>query len=193
MRGQAWPPDNMPPTKSGKFPKGIEPFDGMDECVTWIMSHPTCKFDRSDELKQVKDYLKEKHGITGKVGAVGMCWGGKVCFLAAAEDGLVDAIATCHGSLVDKTDAQKVKVPVCMLDSKEEPESYKTEVRPVLMEKKFASLNYFKDFETMHHGWMGTRGIGTDTDFGDKEIRERYAEGVADLVNFFSKVFETEK
>lgn len=186
MRGRGWDPTNIPPTKDGKFPEGVEPEDGINPLFNWIMTHPTCNFDRNDEIQKVKEYLVNTYQVE-KIGMVGICWGGKVTFLAAKEQGLVDAIATCHGSLLEKADAEAVTVPVCMLDSKEEPETYKTELRPVLQEK--SNLSLFKDFPTMHHGWMGTRGVGSDTDFGDDEVRKQYAQGVMDLVNFFTKVF----
>jgi hypothetical protein len=43
----------------------------------------------------------------------------------------------------------------------------------------------------MHHGWMGTRGVGAVTDFEQAEVVQQYAQGVSDLVNFFRKAAET--
>jgi dienelactone hydrolase len=189
MRGQPWPPSNVPVTKEGAFPEGVEPEDGVNVLYTWITTHPTCKFDREDEWTAVKTYLVETHQVT-KVGAVGMCWGGKVAFVAAAG-GLLDAVATCHGSFLEAADIQAIHVPICMLNSKDEPEQYQTDLKPlILVEPSPNNKNVFKNFPTMHHGWMGTRGTGADTDFGQQEIRDRFSEGVTDLVNFFTAAFE---
>ena len=117
---------------------------------------------------------------------VGMCWGAKVAFLAAKQAGLVQAIASCHGSLLEKADAEAVDIPICMLDSKEEPESYQKEIKPVMESKSFAEKNVYKVFPTMHHGWMGTRGVSSVTDFEKDEVQLRWNEGMVDLVNFFT-------
>lgn len=34
--------------------------------------------------------------------------------------------------------------------------------------------------------WMGTRGIGADTDFSQQDQAEGFAQGISDLTNFFS-------
>jgi dienelactone hydrolase len=191
MKGQAWDPSNIPPTRDGKFPVGVDPEDGLECLLNWIMTHPTCKVDRADEVKAVKEYLVKNHSIT-KLGLVGLCWGGKVCFVAANKENnnLVDAVATCHGSFLGAADVEAVDIPVCLLNSKEEPETYRTEVKPVLDRKAFASKNVYKDFPSMHHGWMGTRGVSSVNDFEqNKELCERYREGVTDLVNFFIAAF----
>jgi len=84
---------------------------------------------------------------------------------------------------------------MCLLNSSEEPGSYETDIKPVLMEeaKPFSSKNVFKTFPTIYHGWMGTRGVGSATDFNKQEVVNRYAEALADLVNFFLKAFEEEE
>jgi dienelactone hydrolase len=189
LHGQAWAPSNvMPVTKEGAFPRGVEPADGVEVLGKWIMTHPNCRFDREDEWTAVKTYLTETQKVT-KVGAVGMCWGGKVAFVAAAaENGLfLDAVATCHGSFLEVADVQAINVPICMLNSKDEPEKYQTDLKPIIVVEP---KNVFKNFPTMHHGWMGTRGTGADTDFGQQEICDRFSEGVTDLVNFFTAAFE---
>jgi hypothetical protein len=33
--------------------------------------------------------------------------------------------------------------------------------------------------------WMGTRGIGADTDFSQQDQVEAFAQGISDLTNFF--------
>lgn len=191
MRGQAWPLSNIPPTKAGKFPKGVEAADGVDVLVNWIKTHPTCEKDRTDEIRQVKQYLTSRYKGLSKIGMVGMCWGAKVTFLAGSRtEGLLDCVASCHGSFLTTEDAEALMVPTCMLNSKDEPESYRTELQPILESKPFASQNVFREFPTMHHGWMGTRGVGADTDFTVEEIRAKYMEGMETLAGFFTGVMD---
>jgi dienelactone hydrolase len=183
-KGDPWPHTNIPPTKEGKFPQGVEPADGVDVLIKWITTAPVNRFDKNESFEAVKEYMVQEQGVTGKFGTVGMCWGGKVCF-AAAKGGLVEAVAACHGSFLDKTDAEETNVPMCLLNSKEEPETYTTDIKPIMEGKQFAQKNVFKIFSKMHHGWMGTRGVGTATDFQKEEFKQGFAEGVSDLVDFF--------
>ena len=179
-----WDPNNIPPSKGGKFPAGVEPADGVDVLVTWITTMPDCRTDRADQIQTVKAYLTKEYSIT-KFGAVGMCWGAKVCFDAAGK-GLVDTVAACHGSFLTKEDAEQCNVPMCLLNSKDEPESYAQEIKPVMESKPFRDKNVFKDYPNIHHGWMGTRGIGADTDFSHQDQVEMFAQGISDLTNFFA-------
>lgn len=115
----------------------------------------------------------------------------------AAKAGLLHAVAGCHGPLLDKSDAEETDVPVCLLNSKAEPETYKTEIKPIMMDintKNKDKKNVFKEFfATVHHGWMGTCGIGTDTDFSDEVIATKYAEGVSDLLSTSSSQLYRER
>jgi dienelactone hydrolase len=183
-----WPASNIPPSKDGTFPTGVEPADGTDVLVNWIFHHHSCRLDRLETLLAVKDYLLKTHGVE-KVGLVGMCWGAKVAFTCLnKQPDLADAIAACHGSALDAGDVEHVSVPVCFLNSKDEPETYVTEVEPVLKAKSI--LNVFKTFPKMHHGWMGTRGVGAATDFESQEIIQGFREGITDLASFFSNAFK---
>lgn len=144
------------------------------------------RIDRDDQITAVKALLAQEYGVT-KVGAVGMCWGAKPAF-HAANKGLVDAVAACHGSFLNKDDVKECEVPICLLNSKDEPESYEKDLKPIMDGKSFSDKNVFKNFPKAHHGWMGTRGIGDDTDFSQQEIVDLFAEGISDLANFFTAV-----
>jgi dienelactone hydrolase len=146
-----WDPSNIPPTKSGKFPAGVEPADGTDCLVNWILNSHDLRIDRKDQIEAVKSFLAKEYNVTNKVGAVGMCWGAKVCFNAAGK-GLIDAVAACHGSFLNKDDAEQCDVPMCLLNSKDEPELYEKDIKPVLNTKAFKDKNVFKNYPTMHHG-----------------------------------------
>lgn len=131
--GDAWDPKNIPPTKEGKFPAGVEPAEGVEVLINWILTHHNTRLDRSESIEAVKKYLEKAYKIT-KLGVVGMCWGAKVAFTAANKTPEVfDAIASCHGSFLEKADVEKLDVPMCFLNSKDEPESYTTEIKPVVL------------------------------------------------------------
>lgn len=180
-----WDPTNVPPTKNGTFPPGIEPQDGTDVLVNWILHHPDTRLDRTNSLQTVRTYLVETHG-SKQMGVVAVCWGAKVAFTVAnAAPNLIDAVAACHGSFLAKSDVEHLNVPVCLLNSKDEPESYETELGPILLSKS-KNRNFVKTFPTMHHGWMGTRGVGSVTDFDHRpDVVAAYLEGLHDLANFF--------
>lgn len=183
-----WPASNVPPSKEGKFPSGVDPADGTDVLVSWILNHPSCRLDRLESLLAVKNYLVATHGVE-KLGIVGMCWGAKVAFTCINKrSDLADAVAACHGSFLTASDVQEVSVPICLLNSKDEPESYTTEIEPILKAK--SSNNVFKTFPNMHHGWMGTRGTGAVTDFESDSIVQGFQEGISDLAAFFAGALE---
>jgi dienelactone hydrolase len=179
-----WPASNVPPSKEGKFPSGVEPADGMDVFIDWIMHHHSCRLDRLESVTAVKKYLATNYGVE-VLGIVGMCLGAKLAFTCLnKQPDLVDAIAACHGSFLNAGDVQDVTVPICLLNSKDEPESYTTEIEPILKAK--SNSNVFKTFPTMHHGWMGTRGPGAVTDFENEEVVLGFQEGIFDLATFFA-------
>jgi len=189
LNGDPWPIDNVPPTKEGKFPAGVEPDDGTGVLFTWIMTHNNTRLDRTADFQALKEYIHKEYPAVTKIGIVGMCWGGKVAYFTAKQGGIVDAVAGVHAAMIGKDDVESVDVPMCLLNSKEEPESMTTEIKPIFEAKDFADKNLFKTFPTMHHGWMGTRGVGENTDFAIAEQKEKYAEAMADLINFFNKAF----
>lgn len=180
-----WPVSNLPVTKEGAFPSGVEPEDGGQAIGKWVRTHHNCRLDRLETLQAVKDYLVREYDVS-KVAAIGMCWGAKVIFVAAAKTpGLFDAIACVHGSFLDRDELLSIGVPICLLNSKDEPAHYTTDFKPLLEEHN--PLNFVKLFPTMHHGWLGTRGTGSDNDFSNKEHVNGFNEGVQDLTKFFEK------
>jgi len=185
---EPWDPTNVPPTKEGKFPPGVEPADGVEPLINWLMNHYNTRRDRSESLAIVKDYLLKEYSCE-KFGGIGLCWGSKVVWTShlKSNPALFHALASCHGSFMEKSDCERVSVPQCFLNSKDEPPQYASEIKPILESNSAKELNVFKDYPTMHHGWMGTRGIGANTDFTDSEIEQKFREGISDLSNFFSK------
>jgi len=53
--GDPWPYQNIPPTKDGAFPKGVQAADGVECLFDWIMNAPVNRFDHNDEIAAVKE------------------------------------------------------------------------------------------------------------------------------------------
>lgn len=180
-----WPVSNLPVRKEGKFPSGVEPEDGGQAIGKWVRTHHNCRFDRLDVILAFKEYVAERYNVT-KYAAVGMCWGAKVIFVAATKQpGLFEAIACVHGSFLEADELDSLDVPLCLLNSKDEPAHYTTEFKPLLEPKN--PINLVKLYPTMHHGWLGTRGTGSDNDFERKELVEGFNEGIKDLTRFYKQ------
>lgn len=109
---------------------------------------------------------------------IGYCWGGKVVSLVtSAEDTVFKAGVELHPAMVDPADAEKIKVPICMLASKDE------DVEAV---KKFeATLTKDKHVETFAdqiHGWMAAR-----SNLEDERVKSEYVRGYQTVLKFLAK------
>ncbi len=95
------------------------------------------------------------------------------------------AVAACHPSFLTIEDIQSLKVPVCLLPSKDESPEHEEMGRILMKEKDNASQNVYKRFEDMHHGWVAARG-----DFSNEKNAERATEAITILQAFFKENFE---
>lgn len=97
--------------------------------------------------------------------------------VVASPDNVFKAGVECHPAMVEPEDAKNIKVPLCMLASKDEP------VEDV---KKFeANLSGVKHVETFGdqiHGWMAAR-----SDLEDSRVKEEYVRGYKTVLEFFQK------
>jgi len=189
FRGDPWPIDNLPPVKEGKFPKGVEPEDGYGALMKWMASNPHCRGERPDEIQAIKSFLQTEFPSVTKIGIVGLCWGAKVAYESAAADdrSLIAAVAGVHPAPLTKEVIEKIQVPMCLLNSKDEGEVFTTDIQPTMAAKPFAEKNLFKVFPTMWHGWMGTRRMPDLSEDVLQDQQVQYAQGMADLVGFFCK------
>jgi dienelactone hydrolase len=109
---------------------------------------------------------------------LGYCWGGKVATLAAGEDnGKFDAGAEVHPAMVDPEDAKRIKIPYCVLASKDEPEDA---VKG--FEQNLTAPKHVETFSTQVHGWMAARA-----DLENEEVRKEYERGYQTVLNFFNQ------
>ncbi|KNE54161.1 hypothetical protein AMAG_00158 [Allomyces macrogynus ATCC 38327] len=132
-------------------------------------------------LVGVFDWLALTYPATrDHTGMVGLCWGGKVTLISlmAFADHL-RAGATPHPSASEVNDAINAKRPVLVLPSADEGEM--ADMAAVLAEKKDGSR--VVPFPDMHHGFCGARA-----DFRDEKNRQRTAEAVQLMAEFFEQV-----
>ena len=114
-------------------------------------------------------YLRKERGVSGKVGAVGFCWGGSITIQLGAT-GDFAAVACVHPAFFGQDDAfaKALKVPVCILPAKGDPME---KIKAVTDAKPFGPKCLYQRFDDQEHGarvvWGGAlagaaweRGVG---------------------------------
>ncbi|KLO20021.1 hypothetical protein SCHPADRAFT_912270 [Schizopora paradoxa] len=137
-----------------------------------------------DNLIRFGKSLREDGKI--KVGAYGMCWGGKVTILAGSgETPVFDAVGALHPAMLSADDANDLSVPLGLFISKDEPiEEYEKMVDKI-SHKPFAEKNAYKLYPTMFHGWAAARA-----NLDDPENKKQFEDVYARLSTFFTGAFE---
>jgi len=118
-----------------------------------------------------------------KVGTYGYCWGGKITILAGATDDFI-GVAALHPAMLNAEDGTKVKVPVALFPSKDEPLDEYEKLLKVVNDKPFAEKNSYKVYTNMHHGFAAARG-----DLANAANKEAYEDVYQRLAGFFSPLF----
>lgn len=110
-------------------------------------------------------------------GIVGFCWGGKVVSLVTSSSDKFSAGAEVHPAMVDPADAEKIKIPLALLASKDEnPEDVKK------FEANLTGPKHVETFDDQIHGWMAAR-----SDLEDPRVKQEYERGYKILLEFFAK------
>ncbi|KAK0110024.1 hypothetical protein ONS95_002685 [Cadophora gregata] len=111
-------------------------------------------------------------------GVIGFCWGGKIVSLTTSTPSTpFKAAAECHPAMVDPSEASGIKIPLCMLASKDEP---KEDVEK--FEKNLKGEKHVEIFADQVHGWMAARA-----DLEDERVKSEYERGYKTLLEFFAK------
>lgn len=98
--------------------------------------------------------IKTHYPSVQKVGAFGMCYGGKMVILASNQaDSAIDAGAQAHPARLSADDAKALRVPHLILASNGETEEDVAAFDKVEKPKGSETHRY----ANMHHGWMGAR------------------------------------
>jgi len=92
--------------------------------------------------------IEKQYPDIQKWGVVGFCWGGKVVSLTSGGDTPYSAAAECHPAMVDPEDADKIKIPLAMLASKDESAD---DVKK--FEEKLTGPKHFETFSDQIHGF----------------------------------------
>ena len=79
--------------------------------------------------------------------------------------------------MVDPSEAEGIKIPLCMLASKDEP---KEDVEK--FEKNLKGEKHVEIFGDQIHGWMAARA-----DLEDERVKSEYERGYKTLLEFFAK------
>jgi len=166
---QPFPPEKMPPTcEQDKV--DLQAFFGS-------IARPGVAIGKLKRFGQLlRDEGKEK------IGAYGLCWGGKVVMRAGDEQSPLDAVSILHPAMLSVEDAHKLTVPLAIYISKDEPVDEYDKIVSVISKKPFAGGNDAKHYTNMHHGWAGARA-NLENEENLKEFEDVYKR----LVIFFEK------
>ncbi|KAI1259543.1 alpha/beta-hydrolase [Xylariaceae sp. FL1019] len=130
---------------------------------------------------KVPDYFKAvsaKYPEIKEWAILGFCWGGKVVSLVTSSDDNPFKVAIeAHPAMVDPSDAEKIKVPIAMLASKDEdPEDVKK------FKANLTVPNHVETFGDQIHGWMAARA-----DLNDERVKSEYTRGYQTVIKFLSQ------
>lgn len=109
-------------------------------------------------------------------GVIGYCWGGKMVAMLAGRDTKVKAGVSTSPAMVEASDAEKIKVPMMMLASKDEPADAVKQFDEALKVTKRVET-----FGDQVHGWMSARA-----DLNDDRVKSEYERGYKLAVDFFN-------
>ncbi|KAI5860673.1 hypothetical protein GGS23DRAFT_579744 [Durotheca rogersii] len=130
---------------------------------------------------KVPDYVKAvsaKHPEIKSWAILGYCWGGKVVSLVTSSpDTIFKAGVECHPAMVDPSDAERIKVPLALLASKDEaPEDVEK------FERNLTGPKHIETFADQIHGWMAAR-----SNLEDEHVKEEYVRGYQTVLTFLGK------
>lgn len=99
-----------------------------------------------------------------------------ISLTAASPENPFKIGAECHPAMVDAADAEKIKIPIAMLASKDEPAEDVKKFEAALTGPKHVEI-----FDDQIHGWMAAR-----SDLSDKRVQEEYTRGYKTVLTFFA-------
>jgi len=139
---------------------------------------------RLPELQSVAKQLRSE-GATF-IGAVGLCWGGRLCINAGESEGKeVDACAAVHPPMLNEKDGDALLVPIAMYPSGEDQLDVALKIYEKAKTKPFGALCQHKAYDTMHHGFAGTHAH-LDKEDNKAEFQDVYCR-LADFFNAAAK------
>lgn len=122
----------------------------------------------------LQDYEKQNPNIKSW-GIIGYCWGGKMTSLITGQSDKFKAAVQTSPAMVDADDASKVKCPMMMLASKDEPAEDVSKY-----EKSLKVEKHVETFNDQLHGWMSARA-----DLADSAVKKEYERGYQLAIGWF--------
>ncbi|KAK5052494.1 hypothetical protein LTR84_002358 [Exophiala bonariae] len=122
-------------------------------------------------------------------GLLGYCWGGKMTSMLSAiqsRPGAQQVFTTAvqlHPGLIDAKEAAEIKIPTCLLASKDEvaEEIWGYDAK-LLTGEEDKGKKHVEIFEDQVHGWLSARA-----DLADERVRAEYERGYQIVVKFFAE------
>ncbi|RMD40063.1 hypothetical protein DV735_g5059, partial [Chaetothyriales sp. CBS 134920] len=131
-------------------------------------------------LPRVPALLDAAEKVNPKIrswGMVGYCWGGKMVSLIAGRDTRFKVGVQTSPALLDLADAPKIKIPMLVLPSKDEPLDEYEKYRDAI-----TVPNRLEYFANQIHGWMSARG-----DLKDPAVLKDYERGYQLTADFLAE------
>ncbi|THH07137.1 hypothetical protein EW145_g3599 [Phellinidium pouzarii] len=124
-----------------------------------------------------------------RIGAYGLCWGGKLAILAGCgESPVFDAVSAIHPAMLSASDADNLSVPLGLFITKDEPkEEYDSMIRK-LSSKSFADKVAYKYYPNMFHGFAAARA-----DLKKEDNLKEFEDVYSKLRGFFANAFERDR
>ncbi|KIM71412.1 hypothetical protein PILCRDRAFT_830347 [Piloderma croceum F 1598] len=164
-------PTSKHPPKSDQDKADLQAFFGPDGAA-----YPPANINK---LVQFAQLLKSNGSKS--VGAYGYCWGAKICILAGgSEDTPLNALGMVHPAMLSSDDATKLRVPMAMYITKDEPIDEFNKINDIISNKPFASKNDSANYKNMFHGFAAARA-----DLANEENKREFEDVYTKLVNFF--------
>lgn len=122
-------------------------------------------------------------------GLMGYCWGGKMTSMLSAaqsEPGarhVFRAAVQLHPGLIDPKEAAEIRIPTCLLASKDEvADEIRAYDAALLTGENDRGKKHVETFEDQVHGWLSARA-----DLADQAVRAEYERGYRIVVKFFAE------
>jgi len=161
--------------------EGLDPYGPEKVEIRRRFMKEHAAFDtNSSALIDLVPAIREVYPSVHKVGAFGLCWGGKVAVLGSiGEPALFHATGQAHPGGLDKEDAKALTVPHICLASKDEAKDVVADYAEILSKHQGSIV---ETYDKMFHGWMGARA-----NLEDEENRKEYERGYRQVAGFFSR------
>ncbi|KAH7400065.1 hypothetical protein BKA64DRAFT_473931 [Cadophora sp. MPI-SDFR-AT-0126] len=115
-----------------------------------------------------------------KLGALGLCWGGKVVALTSGAETPFQVSGQVHPGRLDVEDIKKIKIAHIILASKDEDAAEVAKCKDELEGK--SGTGVVETYAEMNHGWMGARA-----NLSNSLDASEYERGYNQIATYFSE------